>query len=1280
MRLMVWSILLLTLFCGVCSAATISVDPAEGTCASREPIYLTVLVKDVNNLGGFDFDVTWNPRVIKLDGTDDSVIPGPYFLDNVVNYKSAQNGRIRVAGVGSTLDGVSVGPDGADLFAMRFVGIDDTGASTQVNITVNNYGFLNSTSGENITVSAITGATITTEKSNSIDARVAVPSSQVITDQESRITASVVNRLGVVTSPLDISISVVNGSDAIVESWDYPGETIGAWDRFQQELAWTPGETGTYTIRINVTSDDHVSGTKDYTTTVTAKEYTLEFTDDYVYGPWDGRSSSGSWFHMGAYVNASQPGTIWFNITAPDHVEVDGGRNQTRYVYGSEWNYVGVWMRSNTAGRIAAGDIKFNIAANGIPDSVDCPTVLIWIPSIQVSSVNSTSVTGTPGQLTFNTLHTANTYDYVTKLVIQSGAQGRTLSGLDYLVGYPYGCVEQTTSRMLASLNVKNYYLNRVDRPADWNDIRKTVNTSVSGGVTKLLVGGEVGQNTGFYYDNSAGGWSLWGGEPSESSSSSYAGYTLARINMPDEDLNWLIKDNITSDTRFERGKVNFEQLIQWFHDNPDDPDSGTWTWSAHVCHSWTPESNTAFVMLIHDMINQTVDIQQPYRGYMEDNMRNATQHFVDSQGEGGSWSVNNDEAMATALALWGLESFGMPSDNVTEEDIEHAKAAAAEWLIDAQDDDGSWPADDYYGWYDSGRVTESTAYAILALNATGLTAENETIRNGVNWLIEQYENGGGWGYTWASQVAIDALIQCQPNEVTTGTVEITIDSSSVGSFPVNATHPRVEYPLTEEQMNTLMAGGTHVRPIEASGNGEVKRHTLTATLTGGDGPILVSVDHSQAAPINEIDETIRWNPVIQSFGNEEEAGPLQISTDIETLTDVEEENPYTVEIASTSTPLVAGEEAEMAITVTSSKNVYSPMIEIPLAGFSFDNESEITENGNVGTFEVLNSSTGGDQLALFIQSVGWTADEHLTYTYLFNITPANHGELDLDLRIRPLYDDTNVFLTNKTFMVMGRGNVTVNVGNETGAPVDAASITLGTNTVLDRSRHTFTGVLNGTYTLVVNGTGDYPSIRTTARVTPDATALYNVTLPSSLSEPTLVFSEGGAGSIAGVAQVPPDSLNAARNETTTYNVTVLGNGGELGIVLEFPMRYLMNTPVVRVNGVETAYELINGTFEYNVEEQTYSTTNATLVIYNAPAGSNIVEIIFEGSLLGKSDLTFDTVSIIDAFDIARFDAQLLTSFATYDYPDVNRDGQINIVDAYDVARYDAQLTDEYYQ
>jgi len=127
-------------------------------------------------------------------------------------------------------------------------------------------------------------------------------------------------------------------------------------------------------------------------------------------------------------------------------------------------------------------------------------------------------------------------------------------------------------------------------------------------------------------------------------------------------------------------------------------------------------------------------------------------------------------------------------------------------------------------------------------------------------------------------------------------------------------------------------------------------------------------------------------------------------------------------------------------------------------------------------------------------------------------------------------------------------------------------------------------------------------------------------------------------------------------------------------------MRYLMNKPKVLVNGDPTEdYKLINGTFTYDEDGATYSTTNATLVIYNTTAGSNTVKIEFEGSCLGNSR-NAGAVSIRDALEIARFDAQLITHFETYDYPDVTRDGKITVRDALQVARYAAYLIDEYYQ
>ena len=1269
MRHTVWSILLLTLLCGVCSAATLSVDPAESTCVSGETVDLTVLVGDVSNLGGFDIDLRWNPAVVTLDTEAGNVTIGPLFSGHVNNSAVyTQRGRIRVAAVNATLDGVS---GSAPLFTVRLKAVDDTGASSPVNLTVNNYGFLNSTSGEDITVSSITGATITTEKSNVIEARIAVPSNQVITGQESRITASVVNRRGTETSPLDINVSVFDDNGATVQSWNYPGETIPAWGRFQRELTWTPEDAGTYNIRVNVTSGDHVSGTQNYTTTVTAREYTLAFTNDYVYGPWNGRSSVGSWFYMGAYVNASQSGNIRFNITAPDHVEVDGGRNQTRYLYASNWNYVGVRMRSNTPGQIAAGGIKFDIAANGKADSVNGTKILIWIPSIQVSSVNSTSAdSDATFDMTYNTLHTNNTYDNVTTITAQSGARGRTLTGLGYLVRYPYGCVEQTTSQMLASLNVKNYYLDRpADRPSDYASIREQANQSVDRGIGVLVNGALRGQH-------GDGGWSLWGSGASESSSSSYAAYTLARVNESSEDLNRLLADRISTGDSVDLNTVNFEKLVEWFHENPDDQSSGTWTWSAGVCHAWTPTSNTGFVMLIHDMIRTQGNVSEPYATYMTENMQNATRYFVENQAADGHWGGSSDTAMATALGLWGLESYGTPSDDVTQDEIDDAKANAAAWLVENQnDDDGSWNADSYYGWYSNGRKSESTAYAVLALNATGLTADNETISGGVNWLINQYESGGSWGYTWATQAAIDALIHCQPIDISTGTVDVSIDDTPICILTVSATHPKDEYTLDADQMAAMMAKGELKRTI--SDWSTVKSHQVDVTRSGsGTGTILVSVENAQRAPVSEIDATIKDTGTIQSVGGSAPTpGALVLSENMDLFDEDASQAIFSsVFLTSNPSPLVANESGELTLVVTAGQNVLSPLIEVPIEGFSFANGT-ITENGAPVSYERLNSSASDDARSIFIEPDHWLSGS--TYIYVFDITPTNEGTLDFQLRFRPLYDEQNVTLDGESLNVAGRGNVSVQVTDEDGNQVKA-TIVLGNLAPVVKSSHTFTSLLADTYSLSVSKEG-YINVSTDVNVTANDEYNVTVTMPTDLSTPRLILSHG-SGMIGGVTQMPPEQLNALRNENTTYNVTILGNGGELGIALEFPMRYLMNDPVVKVNGVVTDYEFTNGTFEYDTVTKGYSTTNATLVIYNTTAGSNTVEIEFDGGKLGKARKTGEVTST-DAMFILQFVVGSRAGFDTYDYVDVHsRDRQmITSTDAMYVLQKVTGSRDEYY-
>ncbi|MBF0493077.1 MAG: carboxypeptidase regulatory-like domain-containing protein [Deltaproteobacteria bacterium] len=99
------------------------------------------------------------------------------------------------------------------------------------------------------------------------------------------------------------------------------------------------------------------------------------------------------------------------------------------------------------------------------------------------------------------------------KLSLDSSALGQTLGPLSYLIDYPYGCVEQTSSRLLAAAYSKDLLqvLGQQD-PA----IEKKANSFIPKGIRRL----QKMQS----YD---GSWGWWKGEQGDLFMSSYALYTL---------------------------------------------------------------------------------------------------------------------------------------------------------------------------------------------------------------------------------------------------------------------------------------------------------------------------------------------------------------------------------------------------------------------------------------------------------------------------------------------------------------------------------------------------------------------------------------------------------------------------------------------------------------------------------------------------------------------------------------------------------------------------------
>jgi len=109
-----------------------------------------------------------------------------------------------------------------------------------------------------------------------------------------------------------------------------------------------------------------------------------------------------------------------------------------------------------------------------------------------------------------------------------------------------------------------------------------------------------------------------------------------------------------------------------------------------------------------------------------------------------GRWGANH--VYGTGAVVPALVRAGMAPDNPVIR-------RATDWLASVQNADGGWGEDlrSYTdpAWVGEGHSTPSqTAWALLALHAGGL-ADSAAARRGVEWLVEHQEEDGSWDEPW---------------------------------------------------------------------------------------------------------------------------------------------------------------------------------------------------------------------------------------------------------------------------------------------------------------------------------------------------------------------------------------------------------------------------------------------------------------------------------------------------------------------------------------------------
>jgi PKD repeat protein len=257
-------------------------------------------------------------------------------------------------------------------------------------------------------------------------------------------------------------------------------------------------------------------------------------------------------------------------------------------------------------------------------------------------------------------------------------------------------------------------------------------------------------------------------------------------------------------------------------------------------------------------------------------------------------------------------------------------------------------------------------------------------------------------------------------------------------------------------------------------------------------------------------------------------------------------------------------------------------------------------------------------------------------------------------------------------------GGVQVNVFDASGNPLIADRIALesgtGTLSVTGVNSYRFNAVPTGTYQVNVTKSG-YIGVNSTISYTAGSMRMLTATMVTHAYQPTVILAESGVA-LSGMTRIPPEQLNAKRNETDQYNLTLNG-GGVISVALEYPMRYQLNRPQLN-SALPVGTEMRNGTFLWTTPF--YTTTNATLIMTATPVtGQSFVGLRFTGGKLG--DVYYDTkVTSTDSLYDLHYVVTNLRSLSTYDYADVNRDGKITSTDALYILHFVVGNVNEYYQ
>ncbi|MFX0124712.1 MAG: MG2 domain-containing protein [Candidatus Hodarchaeota archaeon] len=366
------------------------------------------------------------------------------------------------------------------------------------------------------------------------------------------------------------------------------------------------------------------------------------------------------------------------------------------------------------------------------------------------------------------------------KLTVVPGLEGATLEGWERLIGYPYGCIEQTMSRLLPTVTVYQY-LQETDQltPEDEDLLRSMIITGISRVYSMV---------------QSNGGWGWWWKDEANVFMTSYVLYGLGLCVSAGFKIDSTIIGNAIS-------LLLQEQEL----DGSWSPSYYTWRISTNLSPYVLRALLTANSSLIsHVKVIKALD-------YLEAN-----------------WNGNKNAYYAGLI----LSVIG---GTATRPDFQ---TTLLDWLIANHNTDSNgvhWG--DSSSWYALGGPVETTSVAIQGILATS-DLYLLKVMQAVEWLMSRQARWG-WGNTADTAAAIMALVEVAEYVTTDvdATIEVLLDDSIVDSFHVT-THEAAK------RINLPTDAGSHILSISQFGTGLVFYHFELEQYVRNDPSITFSTKH----------------------------------------------------------------------------------------------------------------------------------------------------------------------------------------------------------------------------------------------------------------------------------------------------------------------------------------------------------------------------------------------------------------------------------------------------